>query len=85
MKYFNLSNPLSGLKGDPNAATYWIMQSQENRKKVFNRLKEEMDCGNDPNELFPKILKEEGLILGDFTPFDVQQLINDVERYWGEI
>jgi hypothetical protein len=85
MGYFKMSNPLSGLNGDPNGATYWILQSQENRKKVFSRLKEEMKCGNDPNEIFPKILEEQGLILADFTPFDVQQLITDVERYWREI
>ena len=30
MKGFDIHNPLSGLQGEPNGATYMIMQRQEN-------------------------------------------------------
>lgn len=82
MNYFDLSKPLSGLKSECNGATNWILQSQENKKKVFNKLKNEIDCGNNPNEEIERIMKEENLNTYDLTPFDIQQLISEVEEYW---
>lgn len=81
---FDIFNPLSGLQNN-NGATYWIMQSQENRKKVFKELKEAMLKGYNPNDIINEILKQENLSTEDFTPFDLKKLISDVEDFYSQL
>lgn len=81
---FDIFNPLSGLQNN-NGATYWIMQSQENRKKVFKKLKEAMLKGYNPNDIINEILKQENLSTEDFTPFDLKKLISDVEDFYSQL
>lgn len=81
---FDIFNPLSGLQNN-NGATYWIMQSQENRKKVFKKLKEAILKGYNPNDIIDKILEQENLSTKDFTPFDLKKLISDVEDFYNQL
>lgn len=81
---FNIFNPLSGLQNN-NGTTYWIMQSQENRKKVFKKLKEAMLKGYNPNDIIDEILEQENLSTEDFTPFDLKKLISDVEDFYNQL
>lgn len=61
------------------------MQSQENRKKVFKKLKEAMLQGHNPNDIINKILEQENLSTEDFTPFDLKKLISDVEGFYSQL
>lgn len=81
---FDIFNPLSGLQNN-NGATYWIMQSQENRKKVFKKLKEAILKGYNPNDIIDEILEQENLSTKDFTPFDLKKLISDVEDFYNQL
>lgn len=81
---FDIFNPLSGLQNN-NGATYWIMQSQENRKKVFKKLKEAILKGYNPNDIIDEILEQENLSTKDFTPFDLKKLIFDVEDFYNQL
>ena len=81
---FNIFNPLSGLQNN-NGTTYWIMQSQENRKKVFKKLKEAILKGYNPNDIIDEILEQENLSTKDFTPFDLKKLISDVEDFYNQL
>lgn len=81
---FDIFNPLSGLQNN-NGATYWIMQSQENRKKVFKKLKEAILQGYNPNDIINEILEQENLSTEDFTPFDLKKLISDVEDFYSQL
>lgn len=81
---FDIFNPLSGLQNN-NGTTYWIMQSQENRKKVFKKLKEAMLKGYNPNDIIDEILEQENLSTEDLTPFDLKKLISDVENFYNQL
>lgn len=81
---FDIFNPLSGLQNN-NGTTYWIMQSQENRKKVFKKLKEAILKGYNPNDIIDEILEQENLSTEDFTPFDLKKLISDVEDFYNQL
>lgn len=81
---FDIFNPLSGLQNN-NGATYWIMQSQENRKKVFKKLKEAILKGYNPNDIIDEILEQENLSTKDFTPFDLKKLISDIEDFYNQL
>lgn len=81
---FDIFNPLSGLQNN-NGTTYWIMQSQENRKKVFKKLKEAILKGYNPNDIIDEILEQENLSTKDFTPFDLKKLISDVEDFYNQL
>ena len=81
---FDIFNPLSGLQNN-NGATYWIMQSQENRKKVFKKLKEAILKGYNPNDIIDEILEQENLSTKDFTPCDLKKLISDVEDFYNQL
>ena len=81
---FDIFNPLSGLQNN-NGTTYWIMQSQENRKKVFKKLKEAILKGYNPNDIIDEILEQENLSIKDFTPFDLKKLISDVEDFYNQL
>ena len=81
---FDIFNPLSGLQNN-NGATYWIMQSQENQKKVFKKLKEAILKGYNPNDIIDEILEQENLSTKDFTPFDLKKLISDVEDFYNQL
>lgn len=82
---FDFSNVFSGLDNINNGATYWIMQSQENRKKVFKRLKEGMLKGEDPNNIIDDILEKENISKNDFTSFDLKKLISDTENFYNQL
>ena len=81
---FDIFNPLSGLQNN-NGTTYWIMQSQENRKKVFKKLKEAILKGYNPNDIIDEILEQENLSTEDFTSFDLKKLISDVEDFYNQL
>ena len=81
---FDIFSPLSGLQNN-NGTTYWIMQSQENRKKVFKKLKEAILKGYNPNDIIDEILEQENLSTKDFTPFDLKKLISDVEDFYNQL
>ena len=81
---FDIFNPLSGLQNN-NGTTYWIIQSQENRKKVFKKLKEAILKGYNPNDIIDEILEQENLSTKDFTPFDLKKLISDVEDFYNQL
>lgn len=81
---FDIFNPLSGLQNN-NGTTYWIMQSQENRKKVFKKLKEAILKGYNPNDIIDEILEQENLSTEDFTPFDLKKLISDIEDFYNQL
>lgn len=82
---FDFSNVFSGLDNINNGATYWIMQSQENRKKVFKRLKEGILKGEDPNNIIDDILEKENISKNDFTSFDLKKLISDTENFYNQL
>ena len=81
---FDIFSPLSGLQNN-NGTTYWIMQSQENRKKVFKKIKEAILKGYNPNDIIDEILEQENLSTKDFTPFDLKKLISDVEDFYNQL
>ena len=90
---FDILHPFSTFRSDDayngefNGATGWIMQSDVDRKKLTNSFKQAIDEGYDiNNENIQNIIFEQlNCNLSDLTPFDLNKLKNDIEKYYKEV
>lgn len=77
---FDVLNPFK----EGNGTTYWIMQSNEYKKEIMERLKKEIYKGYNPNEKINDIFYDMQITTADLTPFDLQSLKQEVEKIWRE-
>ena len=90
---FDILHPFSTFRSDDayngefNGATGWIMQSDVDRKKLTDGFKQAIDEGYDiNNENIQNIIFIFFFCnLSDLTPFDLNKLKNDIEKYYKEV
>lgn len=90
---FDILHPFSTFRSDDayngefNGVTGWIMQSDVDRKKLTNGFKQAIDKGYDiNNENIQNIIFEQlNCNPSDLTPFDLNKLKKDIEKYYKEV
>ena len=90
---FDILHPFSTFRGDDayngkfNGATGWIMQSDVDRQKLTDGFKQAIDEGYDINDedIQNIIFEQLNCSPSDLTPFDLNKLKKDIEKYYKEV
>ena len=89
---FDILHPFSSFNSDPqyngefNGATGWIMQSDVYRQELTDGFKQAIDEGYDisDEEIQNIIFSQLNCKPSDLTPFDLDKLKKDIEKYYNE-
>ena len=78
MNGLDFNNPFSAINGGPtNGITFYIMQSDENTKKVLEKLNNYYYINKD---IIDFILNKNNINENDFTAFDIKRINNKIKE-----